>query len=296
MHQIKCPNCGQVFTIDESGYADIVRQVRDDAFEKAVRERLNLAEEEKRTAVELAEVKVEAQLKEELSKRAAEVAQLKGELERAQLAQELAVKEALTEVEMEKIRLSEALTAKEFENKLNEAALKDKYEDQIRDRNETIERLKDLKAKLSTKMVGETLEQHCEIEFNKLRATAFRDAYFEKDNDASSGSKGDYIYRESDPSGAEFISIMFEMKNEEDETKTKKKNEDFFKELDRDRNEKKCEYAVLVSLLEPDNDWYNGGIVDVSHLYPKMYVVRPQFFIPIITVLRNAALNSLAFQ
>ena len=183
-----------------------------------------------------------------------------------------------------------------LEKQLSETALKDKYETQLKDRDEAIERLRDMKAKLSTKMVGETLEQHCEIEFNRLRATAFAKAYFEKDNDARSGSKGDYIFRYQDDAGTEIVSIMFEMKNESDETATKKKNEDFFKELDKDRSEKNCEYAVLVSLLEPESELYNGGIVDVSHRYPKMYVVRPQFFIPIITLLRNAALNSLKYK
>jgi len=329
MHEIKCPHCGKTFNIDEAGYADILNQVRDEAFEKALHERLALAEQDKKTAVELAETKVAGELKEaaakkdaeierlkqeltnagelaaakvagdfkdQAAKQEAEIARLKADLGKADVENKLALKEALGELERERDDLVRTIESHEAAQKLLETSLKEKYETQIKDRDEAIERLKDMKAKLSTKMIGETLEQHCEIEFNKLRATAFPSAYFEKDNDASSGSKGDYIFRESDGEGTEFISIMFEMKNEADETATKKKNEDFFKELDKDRNEKNCEYAVLVSLLEPDNELYNGGIVDVSHRYPKMYVVRPQFFIPIITLLRNAAQNTLKYK
>ena len=300
MHEIKCPNCGKTFTLDEAGYADILSQVRNDAFEKALNERLALAEQDKKSAVQLAEIKAVSEMEKKAAEKEREIERLKAEIksnaEVADVARQLALKEALGTVEKERDGLKRDLEAKETEQKLLEASLKEKYETQIKDREETIKRLQDLKARLSTKMVGETLEQHCEIEFNKIRAAAFPMASFEKDNDARTGSKGDFIFREADEAGTEFISVMFEMKNESDETATKKKNEDFFKELDKDRNEKGCEYAVLVSLLEPDNDLYNGGIVDVSHRYPKMYVVRPQFFIPIITLLRNAAQNSLKYK
>jgi len=325
MHEIICPHCGKAFKIDEAGYADILKQVRDHAFEEALQERLRLAEKEKRTAIELAEAKVTGKLEKEAAKKEAEIAQLKakleavdatkqlelknelapvekerdrlaGELERLKLAQELAMKEAVTAIEKERDELKNSAKLLEQDKKLALNALKEKYEVQISDREKEIERIRDMKAKLSTKMLGETLEQHCEIEFEKMRATAFPKCYFEKDNDARTGSKGDYIFRDVDESGIEAVSIMFEMKNESDTTATKKRNEDFFKELDKDRNEKGCEYAVLVSLLEPDNELYNSGIVDVSHRYPKMYVVRPQFFIPIITLLRNAAQNSLKYK
>lgn len=329
MHEIKCPHCGKTFNIDEAGYADILKQVRDEAFDKALNDRLVLAEQDKRTAIELAEAKVAGEMEREVARRDAEVerlkaelkssaeivqaraagelrdqaalkdteiAQLKAELEKADVANRLALKEALSTVEKERDDLKRDLGSKDTERKLLESSLKEKYETQIRDRDDAIERLKDLKAKLSTKLVGETLEQHCETEFNKIRATAFPRAYFEKDNDARSGSKGDYIFRDSDEACTECVSIMFEMKNECDTTATKKKNEDFFKELDKDRNEKGCEYAVLVSLLEPDNELYNTGIVDVSHRYMKMYVIRPQFFIPMITLLRNAAQNALKYK
>lgn len=296
MHEIKCPHCGKTFNIDEAGYADILNQVRDEAFEQALHERLAIAEQEKKNAIELAETKIASQLKGEATKKDAEITQLKAELDKADISKQLALKEAVGAVEKERDDLKRSLESKYAEHKVLEHSLKEKYETQIKDRDDTIDRLKDMKAKLSTKMIGESLEQHCEIEFNKLRATAFPNAYFEKDNDARSGSKGDYIFREADTAGTEFISIMFEMKNEADTTATKKKNEDFFKELDKDRNEKGCEYAVLVTLLDPDNELFNGGIVDVSHRSPKMYVVRPQFFIPIITLLRNAAQNTLAYK
>ena len=329
MHEFKCPHCGKTFNIDESGYAEILNQVRDEAFDKALHERLELADQEKQAAVELAETKiasemekksakkdseierlkaelksnseliaarVSGELKDEVAKRDTEISRLQEELRSADVAKQLALKEALGTVEKERDDLKRDVESKESEKKLLEASLKEKYETQIKDRDDTIERLKDMKAKLSTKMVGETLEQHCEIEFNKIRATAFPRAYFEKDNDARGGSKGDYIFRDVDESDTEFVSVMFEMKNESDTTATKKKNEDFFKELDKDRTEKGCEYAVLVSLLEPDNELYNSGIVDVSHRYPKMYVIRPQFFIPMITLLRNAAQNTLQYK
>ncbi len=296
MHEIKCPSCGKTFNLDEAGYADILSQVRNAAFEKALQERLALAEQDKRTAVELAQTKITGEMEKKAADKDAEIARLKESLKSAELARQLALKEALSAVEKERDDLKRDLEAKDNEQKLLASSLREKYETQIKDRDDAIERLKDMKAKLSTKMVGETLEQHCENEFNKIRAAAFPTAYFEKDNDARSGSKGDFIFREADDSGTEFISIMFEMKNENDETATKKKNEDFLKELDKDRTEKGCEYAILVSLLEPNNELYNGGIVDVSYRYPKMYVIRPQFFIPMITLLRNASQSSLQYK
>jgi hypothetical protein len=365
MHEIICPHCQKAFKIDEAGYADIAKQVRDSEFELQLHERLELAEKEKLSAVELAKQKVgnelqkaaafkdaeiqelkskldafsveqrlavsEAvktvekerdtlanelnkakqenesvfqltkanhsnQLQETAAKKDAEIQDLKAKLNTSEFAQKAAVTEAVNTAEKERDQLKNELERAKLEKQLAETSLKDKYETQIKDRDDAIERLKDMKARLSTKMVGETLEQHCEIEFNRIRATAFPLAYFEKDNDSRSGSKGDFIFRDSDSSGTEIVSVMFEMKNENDETATKKKNEDFLKELDKDRNEKNCEYAVLVSLLEPESELYNSGIVDVSHRYPKMYVVRPQFFIPIITLLRNAAQNSMKYK
>jgi hypothetical protein len=365
MHDIVCPHCRKAFKVDEAGYADILRQVRDEAFERQLGERLALAEQDKRSAIELATVRAAGELERSSAAKDAEIQELRarleadevarrlaiteavaaaererdafanrleqakreneaaarlaeatlaselqrsvGEKERevqalnarldaAEVARRLAVTEAVTAVERERDELKGGLERARMEKELSEKALKERYETQIRDRDDAIERLRDMKARLSTKMVGETLEQHCETEFNRLRATAFPSAYFEKDNDARAGSKGDFIFRDKDEEGTEFISIMFEMKNECDATATKKRNEDFLKELDKDRNEKGCEYAVLVSLLEPESDLYNSGIVDVSHRYPKMYVVRPQFFIPIITLLRNAARNSLGYR
>lgn len=441
MHEIICPHCSKAFKIDEAGYADIQKQVRDHEFdklrqelEKQLHERLELAAKEKQAALELAQSQMAGELKATAAAKDAEILKLQAKLDGEAMVREMAVKDALAELAKERDALRHELTqaaqaqqaarqmaqaelqaalqqtaatketeiqalqaqlaqakvttdlavaqarsqiekerdelaqqmaqlrheramaeqqaqarweaevqkvaaAKEalvqqlqakldnvtvsnqlaltqavgqvaqerdalkndlaraaLEKELAEKSLKDKYETQLKDRDEAIERLRDMKAKLSTKMVGETLEQHCEIEFNRLRATAFPRAYFEKDNDASTGSKGDFIFRDSDEGGTEIVSIMFEMKNEADQTATKKRNEDFFKELDKDRNEKKCEYAVLVSLLEPDNELYNSGIVDVSHRYPKMYVIRPQFFIPMITLLRNAATNALQYK
>ncbi len=336
MHEVTCPHCGEKFTIDEAGYADIAKQVRDAEFDAQLHERLEIAEREKQTAVELAETRLANQLQKDATAKDAEIQDLKSKLDAGAVNQKLAVTDALNAVEKQrdalaselaqakqatktaselaetkqKLAISEAvgkvekerdkfksdLAQVEVEKKLAETNLKDKYETQIKDRDDAIERLKDLKARLSTKMVGETLEQHCEIEFNSIRATAFPQAYFEKDNDARSGSKGDYIFRETDSADTELVSIMFEMKNENDGTATKHKNEDFLKELDKDRTEKGCEYAVLVSLLEPENELYNIGIVDVSHRYPKMYVVRPQFFIPIIGVLRNAAQGAMKYK
>jgi len=336
MHEITCPHCGKAFKIDEAGYADIVKQVRDRKFQQELEERLVLAERDKESAVELAEIKAASEAQKAAAAKDAELQDLKAKLERAtqekesavemaqeklvhelemaaatkdseiqelkakldatEVTKELEITKAVSAVQKERDDLKNDLGRAELEKQLAEKSLTDKYERLIKDRDEAIERLRDMKARLSTKMVGETLEQHCEITFNQIRATAFPKAYFEKDNDSRTGSKGDYIFRDSDDAGTEIVSIMFEMKNERDETLSKKKNEDFFRELDKDRTEKGCEYAVLVSLLEPDSELYNAGIVDVSHRYPKMYVVRPQFFIPIITVLRNAALNSLQYK
>ena len=336
MNEIICPHCHKAFKVDEAGYADILKQVRDHQFEEELHNRLTLAEKDKQSAIQIAEAKVrealqeqlaqketaliqlksekEAELAQKLAQKETEVAnlkaektneltQLKAQLDNAEVAKKLAITEAVQKIEKERDNLLNEVKTKELEKQNLESTLVQEYtaklqskEEIIKYKEEEIARVKDMKAKLSTKMIGETLEQHCETEFNKLRATAFQNAYFEKDNDARSGSKGDFIYKETDEAGNEIISIMFEMKNEGDETATKKKNEDFFKELDKDRNEKKCEYAVLVTMLEADSEYYNTGIVDVSHKYSKMYVVRPQFFIPIITLLRNAAMNSLKYK
>lgn len=365
MHEIICPHCDKAFKVDETGYADILKQVRDEDFEHQLHERLALAEKEKENAVELAKSKVGNEMQKTAAQKDSEIQELKAKLDAVDVAQKLAVSEALGAVEKErdsllnelekskqeslaasklleaqlsksvqetaatkdaeiqglrsqlsakeisqKLAVTEAISQiekdrdilktelkqAELEKQLAEKSLKDKYETQLKDRDDAIERLRDMKARLSTKMIGESLEQHCETEFNRIRSTAFPRAYFEKDNDARSGSKGDYIFRDTDDTDTEIVSIMFEMKNESDTTATKKKNEDFLKELDKDRTEKGCEYAVLVSLLEPDSELYNSGIVDVFHRYPKMYVVRPQFFIPIITLLRNAAMNSLDYK
>ena len=296
MQEIMCPNCKKAFKIDETGYADILKQVRDKEFEKQLNARLELAEKEKLTAVELEKTKAAGELDKSVALKDAKIQELNGKLETSEMTKKLAVNEAINAIEKERDSLKNGLELAKFEKELGEKGLKDKYETQIKDRDNTIDRLRDMKARLSTKMVGESLELHCETEFNLIRATAFPNAYFEKDNDARSGSKGDYIFRDIGEAGTEIVSIMFDMKNENSETVTKKKNEEFFKELDKDRNEKKCEYAVLVSLIEPESDLYNAGIVDVSYRYPKMYVVRPQFFIPIITLLRNAALNALKYK
>ena len=296
MNEIICPHCKKAFKIDEAGYADLLKQVRDHDFEDQLNQRLKLAE----TAQELAVSKAVADLEKNNTALANELHQAKKDKEAdsrlADANQRLAITEALKAVENERDELKGGLKLAQLEKENAEKSLKEKYETQIKDRDDAIERLRDMKARLSTKMVGETLEQHCETEFNRIRATAFQRAYFEKDNNARTGSKGDYIFRDSNEAGTEIVSIMFEMKNESDATATKKKNEDFFKELDKDRTEKGCEYAVLVSLLEPDSELYNSGIVDVSHRYQKMYVVRPQFFIPMITLLRNAAQNSLKYK
>jgi hypothetical protein len=376
MNEIKCPKCKEVFTVDQAGFADILKQVKDSEFDKELKTRLDIAEKDKIEAIKLTEANLknsqlaelaekdkeilllktnnEKLLAEQLAEKDKQLAELIAKIEKSETEKKLAVNEALqiTKSENEikdkqiiqlkadneialssqladkdkqllelkskienlevekKLAISEAtkplekerdtlaneIKTKELEKQSLENSLKQQFSTELKAKEEQIAFYKDMKAKLSTKMVGETLEQHCEIEFNKLRATGFQKAYFEKDNDASSGSKGDYVYKEKDDEGNEIISIMFEMKNEGDETATKKKNEDFFKELDKDRTEKKCEYAVLVTLLEAENEYYNTGIVDVSHKFNKMYVVRPQFFIPIITLLRNAAMNSMQYK
>lgn len=318
MKEIKCPKCGEVFQVDESGYAAIVKQVRDKEFEKELADRKAQFDAEKQSAVKLVQAQTMQKMAEDISilkqqlaasqsklkaQTEAQEAQLKAQLALQENAQKLETVNLITQKEKDlaqKEREIDLLTGKmetfKQESLLREQGLKDGYEERLRLKDEQIAYYRDFKARQSTKMVGESLEQHCEIEFNRLRATGFQNAYFEKDNDARSGSKGDYIYREFDTQQLEFISIMFEMKNEMDETATKKKNEDFLKELDKDRREKNCEYAVLVSLLEPDSELYNSGIVDMSHRYPKMYVIRPQFFIPMITLLRNAAQNALQYR
>ena len=295
-YEIVCPNCKEVFKVDEAGYSEILNQVRTAEFDSELEKRLHDAEILKDAEIEIAKRTVAEAMQVDSSKKDAEVAELKAKLAATETERKLAVQEALGKVEKERDKLSADLQMAGTKAELESKSLKELYETQIRDRNDTIERLKEMKAQLSTKMVGETLEQHCEIEFEKLRQTAFRNAQFGKDNDAKSGSKGDYIFRDFDGAENEVVSIMFEMKNESDTTATKKKNVDFLKELDKDRNQKGCEYAVLVSLLEEDNDYYNTGIVDVSHLYPKMYIVRPQFFIQMITLLRNAAENALQYK
>lgn len=296
MHEIICPNCYKAFKIDETGYSDILKQVRDNEFEKQLDARLALAEKDKLIAIELEKIKVTSDLDKKAAVKDAEIQELKAKLNNSEITTKLAINEAVNAVMKECDGLKSDLDRAPLEKQLAEKALKDKYEAEIKVRDDTIVRLLDMKARLSTKMVGETLEQHCENEFNRIRPAAFPKAYFEKDNDARSGSKGDYIFRDMDEADIEIVSIMFDMKNENSETASKKKNEDFFKEIDKDRNEKNCEYAVIVSLLEPDSELYNSGIVDVSHRYPKMYVIRPQFFIPIITLLRNAAQNALKYK
>ena len=325
MNEIICPNCNKAFKIDESGFAEILKQVRDHQFEEELLTRLALAETEKESAVKLAEANLKNSLQEEISRKETQITELKAKsdielaeklatkereisdmkskIQNAELEKRLEVSEAVKDIEKERDTLVNDLKIKETEKELLEKSIKEQFTNKLITKDETIkmkddeiDRLKDFKQKLSTKMVGETLEQHCETEFNKLRTTAFQNAYFEKDNDSRGGNKGDFIYKETDEAGNEIISIMFEMKNENDETATKKRNEDFFSKLDKDRKEKTCEYAVLVSLLESENEFYNTGIADVSHKFEKMYVVRPQFFIPIITLLRNAAMNSMEYK
>lgn len=332
MPQIKCPHCHEVFTVDESGYAAIAGQVRNAEFDKELREREAQIRKEKDGELKLVQSQAQNSMQAKAAEYERQIAQMRArldaltkdkdvEIERAQAALRLenerlksqiradeqgkqlaistaiaAQKDELFEKDRQIMRLQSSLSEAQKDAALQMQAAKQNFAVQLKAKDETIEFYKDLKARMSTKMIGETLERHCETEFNRLRATAFQNAYFEKDNDAGTGSKGDYIFRESTPDGTEFISVMFEMKNEADATATKHKNEDFFKELDKDRTEKKCEYAVLVSMLESDSELYNTGIVDVSHKYPKMYVIRPQFFIPIITLLRNAALNSVHYR
>ncbi|NBW28279.1 MAG: DUF2130 domain-containing protein [Flavobacteriaceae bacterium] len=314
MKEIICPNCKTPFTIDESSYADITKQIRNHLFEEEIQKRLSIAEKEKEDAIKLAEatvknalqedlIKKEKELFEKINQKDAEILKIKSQLENAEIQKKLSINEAIQKIEKERDTLANEVKTKELEKKNIESTLKQQFASELQNKDaiikfkdDEIERVRDLKQKMSTKMLGETLEQHCELEFNKLRSTAFQRAYFEKDNDAKSGSKGDYIYREKDGFGNEIISIMFEMKNESETTATKKKNEDFLKELDKDRTEKKCEYAILVSMLESDNELYNTGIVDMSHRFPKMFVVRPQFFIQIITLLRNAALNAMQYK
>jgi hypothetical protein len=318
MNDIICPHCKKAFKIDEAGFSDILKQVRDHQFEEELLERERFFKTDKENAIKLVEEQSKNKTKDDLTQKDIEIAKLKAEKDReltlhksqsdleiaelkakitsSETEKRLAVNEAVTKVEKERDNLASEIKIKDVEKQQIEISLKSKYEADLKAKEEMIERYKDMKVKLSTKMLGETLEQHCEIEFNKLRATGFKNASFEKDNDSASGSKGDYIYREFDDAGNEIISIMFEMKNESDITATKKKNEDFLKELDKDRTEKKCEYAILVSLLESESELYNTGIVDVFHRCHKMYVIRPQFFIPVITLLRNAALNSMKYK
>jgi hypothetical protein len=289
MTEIVCPHCQTAFKIDESGYAEILKQVHDKDFEKQLGERIKAQETTNKLTTELAVSNAKAALERERDK-------LKAELEKTQMAQELALANALAEVTREKDRIQGDLDRANLEKLRDETTLKMHHAQELQVREEKIEHLRDLKLRLSTKMLGESLEQHCETEFNRIRPTAFPRAYFEKDNDTNSGTKGDFIFKDADDTGTEIVSIMFEMKNESDSTDKKKKNEDFFKKLDKDRTEKGCEYAVLVSMLESESDLYNTGIVDVSYKYPKMYVVRPQFFLTIITLLRNAAMNSLQYK
>jgi len=303
MQEIKCPKCGEIFKVDDSGYAAIVKQVRDKEFSKELESREIQFESEKDKALKIAKLESEKEFNQKLEKKEEEIRELKNKIEsfskdkEIEITKLLADKDAeLTERKSQIAELKNEMAMTEKECQLKEQSIKEQYEQKLKFKDEEIERYKDFKAKLSTKMLGETLEQHCEQSFEQLRATGFKSAYFGKDNDAKTGSKGDYIYRDYDSNGTELISIMFEMKNEADTTTTKKKNTDFLKELDKDRREKKCEYAVLVSMLEADNELYNGGIVDMSHYYEKMYVIRPQFFIPMITILRNASLNSLEYK
>lgn len=328
MNEIKCPNCGTIFKIDETEYDSIVKQIRDKEFEKEISLREQEHTKDKESAIKLAEAhlreeltkqlterdleitnlknelktkeeqtqsKLEQEYKDELNKRELEISELKNKIKLQESKSELEIQKAITEKDKKISDLNSELVVKSKEFELKQNSIKDSYESKLKDKDEQIAYYKDFKAKQSTKMIGESLEQHCSIEFNRLRPL-FKNAYFDKDNDARTGSKGDFIFRDYDDDGNEIVSIMFEMKNEADTTATKHKNEDFFKELDKDRKEKKCEYAVLVSLLESDNDYYNDGIVDVSHLYEKMYVIRPQFFIPLITLIRNLANKSLEYR
>ncbi len=296
MNEILCPHCAKAFKVDEAAYADFFKQLRDSEYEQELHDRLEQAARENKLAIELAEARLLSELQKAAAEKDLRIQTLELQVDAANLSQRLALTEAVSAIEKERDRLQGDFDRLVLTKQLSEKSLQERYEIQIKDRDDMIDRLRDLKARLSTKMIGETLERHCETEFNRIRSTAFPKAYFEKDNDIRNGSKGDYIFRDADESGNEIVSIMFEMKNEADRTMTKTKNEEFLKELDRDRTEKGCEYAVLVSLLEPESELYNSGIVDVSHRFPKMYVVRPQFFIPIITLLRNAGLNSVKYK
>ena len=302
MKEIICPSCKKAFEIDQAGFSDIVKQVRDDQFDKELKILVGQAEKEKENAVKLAEADLRKITQDEIAKKDREIIVLQAKANNTELEKKISVSEAIKSIEKERDDLANNVKIAALEKQNLENSLRQQFSTELKTRDEIIQykddeiaRVKEMKLKLSTKMLGESLEQYCEIEFNKIRATAFQNAYFEKDNDSSSGSKGDFIYREFDDADNEIISIMFEMKNEADQTTAKKKNEDFFKELDKDRTEKKCEFAVLVSVLEDESDLYNG-ITDVSYKYPKMYVVRPQFFIPIITLLRNAAMSSLKYK
>lgn len=303
MHEIKCPNCGTTFTVDESGYAAIVSQIKDEEFNKELERRKKELEEETKTKIENVKLNVKNEQDKTINDLKTEIESLKTKVllkdKELQNAQEKATYDkelALNKANQTISKLKNNLDMKDKENELAIKTLNEKHNSEIKIKDEQIEHYRDMKARLSTKMIGESLEQHCLNSFNQVRMTCFQNAYFEKDNDASNGTKGDFIYRETNEEGIEILSIMFEMKNENDTTATKHKNEDFFDKLDKDRKQKKCEYAVLVTLLEPDSDYYNAGIVDVSYRYPKMYVVRPQCFIPIITLLRNAALNSMQYK
>ncbi len=336
MKDIKCPSCGKTFRIDPSSFQEILLQIKDEEFDKQINERLQLIEEDKKKGIEIAKQELRLKLMEErqikeskiqalesklniaeekktnelndLRNKASskinllnnEVIKLKEDIERQSIISDLSLKnkvsEAVNNLEKEKTSLVNSIEKLKLEQSINEKLIEEKFKNKITERDLTIQELRDMKSKLSTKMVGETLEIHCENQFNLNRATAFKNSYFEKDNDASSGSKGDYIFREFDANKTEIVSIMFEMKNESEGGYNKRKNEDFFKELDKDRNQKSCEYAVLVSLLEPESELYNSGIVDVSYKYEKMFVIRPQFFLPIISLLRNASLETLKYK
>ena len=336
MKDIKCPSCGKTFRIDPSSFEEILLQIKDEEFNKQLEERLQLAEEDKKKGIEIAKQELKIKLIEDRQKKDAkiqdlesrlniaeekktnalnelknkasnkinllnnEVNKLKDDIERQSIISNLSLKnkvnEAVNNLEKEKTSLINSIEKMKLEQSINEKVIEEKFKNKITERDLTIQELRDMKSKLSTKMVGETLEIHCETQFNLNRSTSFKNSYFEKDNDASSGSKGDYIFRELDDNGTEIVSIMFEMKNESEGGYNKRKNEDFFKELDKDRTQKKCEYAVLVSLLEPESELYNSGIVDVSYKYPKMFVIRPQFFLPIISLLRNASLETLKYK
>ncbi|WP_300675506.1 DUF2130 domain-containing protein [Soonwooa sp.] len=302
-NEIICPSCKTAFKVDEFGFSEILKQIRNKEFEREIDDRLKLAEKEKTSEITITEERVKSAFQKTITNKDSEISDLRSKLNQSELVKKLELSEALKSLEKERDDLRFEVKIKESEKLLIEKEVEDRYKNKINLKDQTLQmkddeiaRLRDFKQKLSTKMIGETLEQHCEIEFNKLRSSAFQNAYFEKDNDAKTGTKGDFIFRETDVSGNEVVSIIFEMKNENEETSSKKKNEDFFAKLDKDRVEKKCEYAILVSLLEADNELYNSGILDVSYKYPKMYVIRPQFFIPLITLLRNAALNSMQYK